>query len=283
MNNPKEPLVIHDRQTLARAEKNAGTVGLIVTRGNWHPGHQAAFTEASGRVDALVASVYTDPVGPAFETTSDMISSADMQLAAHSGVDIIFAPSTEAFYPFGAAHTVLDPGQIIRRYEGAHHPQQLLDRLTQLVKMLGIVRPHKVFIGQCDAQLLAAVRLVVRDLDIPVTVEAIPTFRDLDGLTVSQTTLALSSEQREDAAAFAKALFAGVRQAAATGSGAAVMAATREALGDSDAEIEYLDLVDPISFEPWQANGPSTACLIAAVKLGEVRLSDNQLVVLSRP
>ncbi len=283
MNNPKEPLVIHDRQTLARAEKNAGTVGLIVTRGNWHPGHQAAFTEASGRVDTLVASVYTDPVGPAFETTSDMISSADMQLAAHSGVDIIFAPSTEAFYPFGAAHTVLDPGQIIRRYEGAHHPQQLLDRLTQLVKMLGIVRPHKVFIGQCDAQLLAAVRLVVRDLDIPVTVEAIPTFRDLDGLTVSQTTLALSATRREDAAAFAKALFAGVRQAAATGSGAAVMAATREALGDSDTEIEYLDLVDPISFEPWQANGPSTACLIAAVKLGEVRLSDNQLVVLSRP
>jgi len=283
VNNSKEPLVVHDRQTLARAESNAGTVGLIVTRGNWHPGHQAAFAEASGRVDTLVASVYTDPVGPAFETTSDMISSADLQLAARSGVDIIFAPSTEAFYPFGVAHTVLDPGQIIRRYEGAHNPQQLLDRLTQLVKMLGIVRPHKVFIGQCDAQLLAAVRLVVRDLDIPVTVEAIPTFRDLDGLTVSQTTLALSSERREDAAAFAKALFAGVRQAASSGSGAAVIAATREALRDSDAEIEYLDLVDPISFEPWQANGPSTACLIAAVKLGEVRLSDNQLVVLSRP
>ena len=283
MNNPKEPLVVHDRQTLAQAEKNAGTVGLMVTRGNWHPGHQAAFTEASGRVDTLVVSVYTDPVGSAFETTSDMISSADLQLAASSGVDIIFAPSTEAFYPFGAAQTMLDPGLIIRQYEAADHPEQSLNRLTQLVKMLGIVRPDKVFIGQCDAQLLAALRLVVRDLDIPVTVEAVPTFRDLDGLTVSQTTRALSSSQREDAAVFAKALFAGVREAASSGSGEAVIAATREALSASDAEIEYLDLVDPISFESWQADGPSTACLIAAVKLGDVRLSDNQLVVLSRP
>ncbi|WP_122820055.1 pantoate--beta-alanine ligase [Varibaculum vaginae] len=282
MNNPKEPLVVHDRQTLARAERNVGTVGLIVTRGNWHRGHQAAFSEASGRVDSLVASVYTDPVGSAFETTSDMISAADFQLAARSGVDIIFAPSTEAFYPFGTAQTVLDPGKIIREYEAAHNPQQALNRLTQLVKMLGIVRPDKVFIGQCDAQLLATVRLVVRDLDIPVMVEALPTFRDLDGLTVSQTTLNLSPAQREDAAVFAKALFAGVSQAAATGSGAAVMAATRDVLSDSGVEIEYLDLVDPISFEPWQGDGASTACLIAAVKLGEVRLSDNQLVVLSR-
>ena len=283
MNKAKEPLVVHDRQTLARAEKDAGTVGLIVTRGNWHSGHQAAFSEASGRVDTLVASVYTDPIGPAFETTSDIISPTDLQLAACSGVDIIFAPSTEAFYPFGAVQTVLDPGQIIRKYEAAHHPQEALNRLTQLVKMLGIVRPDKVFIGQCDAQLLATLRLVVRDLDIPVTVEAVPTFRDLDGLTVSQTTLALSATQREDATVFAKALFAGVRAAAASGSGAAVLAATRDALNNSEAEIEYLDLVDPISFESWQAEGPSTACLIAAVKLGDVRLSDNQLVVLSRP
>lgn len=283
MNKAKEPLVVHDRQTLERVERNAGTVGLVVTRGNWHPGHQAAFAEASGRVDTLVASVYTNPVGPAFETTSDMISAADLELAARSGVDIIFAPSTEAFYPFGAALTVLDPGQIIRQYEGAHHPEQARGRLTQLVKMLGIVRPHKVFIGQCDAQFLAAVRLVVRDLDIPVSVEVVPTFRDLDGLTVSQTTQALSATQREDATYFAKALFAGVQEAASSGSGAAVLAATRQALGESGAEIEYLDLVDPISFESWQADGPSTACLIAAVKLGDIRLSDNQLVVLSRP
>lgn len=283
MSKAKEPLVVHDRHTLERVERNAGTVGLVVTGGNWHPGHQAAFAEASGRVDTLVASVYTDPVGPAFETTSDMISAEDLELAARSGVDIIFAPSTEAFYPFGAALTVLDPGQIIRQYEGAHHPEQARDRLTQLVKMLGIVRPHKVFIGQCDAQFLAAVRLVVRDLDIPVSVEVVPTFRDLDGLTVSQTTQALSATQREDATYFAKALFAGVREAASSGSGAAVLAATRQALGESGAEIEYLDLVDPISFESWQADTPSTACLIAAVKLGDIRLSDNQLVVLSRP
>ena len=59
MNKAKEPLVVHDRQTLERVERNAGTVGLVVTRGNWHPGHQAAFAEASGRVDTLVASVYT--------------------------------------------------------------------------------------------------------------------------------------------------------------------------------------------------------------------------------
>ena len=100
---------------------------------------------------------------------------------------------------------------------------------------------------------------------------------------MSQTTLALSATQREDATCFAKALFAGVRQAAATGSGEAVLAATREALNNSEVEIEYLDLVDPISFEPWQGEGASTACLIAAVKLGDVRLRDNQLVVLSRP
>ena len=283
MNEIKEPLVVHDRRTLGRATQNSGIVGLVCSRGDFHPGHQAAFVEAASRVDTLVVSVYTDPVEPAFETTSDIISSADLQVAANAGVDIIFAPSTEAFYPFGAAQTLLNPGQVLNRFEGTNSREQMLRRLTQLVKMVGIVRPDKGFIGQCDAQFLACVRQVVRDLDIQVTIEVVPTFRDLDGVVVSREIQGISGVQREGAIGFAKALFAGVRQAAASGSGSEVLAACRQGLSACGGEIEYLDLVDPISFDTWTGEGPSTACLIAAAKLEGMRLCDNQLVVLSRP
>lgn len=278
----KELLVVHDRRELRQLLQGKKQVSLVQTGGRFHAGHLAVIKEAQLKSNFVVVSIYAEDLGNDRDAERDLVTTSERQAALEAGADVIFAPSTDVLYPFGRPQVAIDPGVIGSRYEGKHPGSNFGARLNQITKMINIVRPDLVFFGQRDAQLLALVRQLVRDLDLNVQVEGVPVHRDLDGLATSKQNQHLSPAQRQKATQLSAALYSGVQLAAANASATQVLDQVRSHLDESGLEVEYLDLVDPLTFTKWEAKSPATGLLIAAVTLDGIRLIDNQLVVLTR-
>jgi pantoate--beta-alanine ligase len=176
-------------------------------------------------------------------------SSRDVGVAEEAGVDVLFAPSAEELYPPGYQSWV-DVEQLGSVLEGEFRPGHFRGVATICLKLFNIVRPHVAYFGQKDAQQVAVVRRMVRDLDLEVDIRVVPTVRDEDGLAVSSRNVRLSPRERAAALALPRAL--------ATGD----LARARELLAGLD--VDYVDVAD---FEP--------RVLAAAVRVGDTRLIDN--------
>lgn len=258
----------------------SGVVGVVMTMGALHDGHRALIAAARGSCDAVLVTIFVNPLqfGPSedldrYPRTLD----ADLALCEAAGVDAVFAPTVDTVYPGGLPAVRVNPGPLGRELEGASRPGFFDGVLTVVLKLLHLTRPHRAYFGEKDYQQLALVRRMVRDLTVrtdgaAVEIVGVPTIREPDGLARSSRNGYLSTVERTAALALSAALFAGAR-AAADGPDAA-LAAARSVL-DGAVELDYLVLTDP-DLGPAPARGPGR--LLVAARVGTTRLIDNMAV-----
>jgi pantoate--beta-alanine ligase len=245
-------------RTVAELDTSPGT-GLVPTMGALHDGHRALFRSARAENDRVVASLFVNPAQ--FDDATDLEAyprdeAHDLEVAEAEGVDIVFAPAAEDLYPVGFA-TWVDPGAV--GAEGTARPGHFRGVATVCLKLFNLVRPERAYFGQKDAQQIAVIRRLVRDLNVPVEIRAVPTVRDPDGLALSSRNGRLSRDERERALGLPRAL------ASAVGEADPVAAARASLNGLEPDYVEVLDLGD-------------AKVLAAAVRVGSIRLIDNVLV-----
>ena len=239
----------------AELAARSGTIGLVPTMGAFHDGHVSLFRAARAECDIVVVSLFVNPTQ--FSDDNDLAAyprdeAADVRVAGAAGVDLLFAPSADELYPDGF-QTSVDVELLGAALEGVHRPGHFRGVATICLKLFNIVRPDVAYFGQKDAQQVAVVRRMVRDLDLDVEVRALPTVRDDDGLALSSRNARLSAEQRDRARSLPRAL--ATRDADRA----------RELLRDLD--VDYVEVVD---LEP--------RVLAAAVRVGDTRLIDNVIL-----
>ncbi len=240
-------------------------VGLVPTMGALHQGHVTLFRAARTACDLVVASLFVNPTQ--FGDAADLSAyprheARDAAMAAEAGVDCLFVPPVAEMYPEGFA-TWVDVGGPAQGLEGDHRPGHFRGVATVCLKLFTIVRPHVAVFGQKDAQQVAVIKRLVKDLNLELEVMVVPTVRDADGLALSSRNARLSSKERVEAQAIPRALAAGV---AAHRRGEDPVDAARRALAPVTA-----DYVAVTQFE-----GRRT--LAVAARIGPVRLIDNVLL-----
>jgi pantoate--beta-alanine ligase len=258
----------------ARAERR--TIGLVPTMGAFHAGHHSLMRAARENQDEVVVSLFVNPAQ--FNDTADLAAyprseQQDAAEAADLGVDVLFAPPNSEIYPAGFATSVQVKGlsEVLEGAErGASH---FAGVCTVVTKLLNIVQPDVAYFGQKDAQQLAVVSRMVKDLDIPVRIEAMPTIREPDGLALSSRNVRLNETDRIRALALHSALEA-ARHAVEEGERDAARVKARAATHLGGVDAEYLAIVDPESFsELTTIDG--RALVAVAANVGPVRLIDN--------
>jgi len=266
----------------------AGPVVLVPTMGALHAGHGTLLRAAralAGPDGSVVVSIFVNPLqfGPGedldrYPRTLDQ----DLAMCAEAGVRLVFAPSAAEMYPSGKPEVTVDPGTVGKVFEGQFRPGFFDGVLTVVLKLLHLTRPAIVVFGEKDAQQLALVRRMVRDTDLDIDVESVPTARDADGLATSSRNRYLSAAERAVALALPRALSAG--QARAGDGAAAVLSVAQEILRAQPAlAVDYVAVVDPRTFTAVRPGHGGPALLVAAARVGGTRLIDNVPVVLSAP
>src|ERR687886_1108249 len=187
------------RAHLARVRAQGRSVGLVPTMGAFHAGHHSLIRAARAAHDELVVSLFVNPAQ--FNEAADLAAyprdeARDAAEAAALGVDVLFAPTVEEVYPPGFATTVRVEG-LSDVLEGAERgPGHFAGVCTVVAKMLNMVTPDLAFFGQKDAQQVAVLRRMVRDLDMPVELVVMPTVREADGLALSSRNARLDAGER---------------------------------------------------------------------------------------
>ena len=243
---------IGDAQEALRGEH--GVVGLVPTMGGLHEGHRALFAAARLECDVLVASLFVNPSQFAERNDLDAYPrdlDADAAFAEAAGVDLLFAPTADDMYPPGFA-TWVEPAGVAAGLEGAERPGHFRGVATVCLKLFNIIRPQIAWFGRKDAQQVAVLKQLVRDLDLELEIRVVETVRDVDGLALSSRNARLSPDERAAAAAIPRAL--------ATRD----VARARSVLAEAGIEPEYLAVAD--------LDGPTLA---VAARVGDTRLIDN--------
>ena len=250
-------------------------LGFIPTMGALHRGHLALVDAAKRECGSVAASLFVNPLqfGPAEDlATYPRDDAGDRELFEGHGVDVLFNPAVEEMYPPGFA-TAVDVGPMGTTFEGGIRPTHFRGVATVVAKLLNIVQPDTLYLGQKDAQQTAVLRKLVADLAFPVEVRIVPTVRDSDGLALSSRNAYLTPDQRGAAPSLYAALTAlrlllhqGMPKGEAVKQAAAIL--------NPAAQLDYLDVVDAQTFEPLKELRPP-AFIIGAARFGSTRLLDN--------
>jgi pantoate--beta-alanine ligase len=269
------------RAALDAPRRDGRRIGLVPTMGAFHEGHLSLMRLARAECDVVLVSLFVNPAqfGPGEDLERYPRDEArDAALAADVGVDLLFAPSREEVYPPGFSTAIMVSG-LTERLEGEARGRGHFAGVTTVVaKLLNIVGPDVAYFGQKDAQQLAVIRGMVRDLDIPVQIAVAPTVREPDGLAMSSRNAYLDAAEREAATALSRGLQA-AQEAVADGARdvQAVLGPAREAMLRHGVKPEYLELVSPESFTPVERiDGPALA--VVAARVGPTRLIDNVVI-----
>ena len=235
----------------------SSSLALAPTMGALHEGHAALFRAARAECDAVVTSIFVNPAQ--FTEHADLEAypddfERDAAVAEREEVDILFAPSAAEMYPAGFA-TWVNPTGAADGLEDDHRPGHFSGVATVCVKLFNIVRPDRAYFGRKDAQQVAVIKQIVRDLNLAVEIRVVPTVRDSDGLALSSRNALLTPEERARALAIPRAL--------ATRDPASALAILAEARIQPD----YVALAD--------LDGPTFAI---AARIGSTRLIDNVLL-----
>lgn len=268
-------------------------LGLVPTMGALHAGHLSLVAAAGRRCASVAASAFVNPTqfgrDEDFETYP-RDETRDLRLLEEAGVAVCFAPTSDEMYPERFATSIHVGGPLTGSLEGASRPGHFDGVAVIVIKLLGVVQPDVLFLGEKDAQQLAVLRHCVLDLDLPVEVDGVPTVREPDGLAMSSRNVNLTPEQREVAPGLYRALLAGAAAAGAPDAAAkdVVVAATAalllpdgpldpdevdDALARPRFELDYLAVVDEDTFVPEGTLGPRSRLVVAA-RLGSTRLID---------
>jgi pantoate--beta-alanine ligase len=275
--------VVEIREALGRERRAGRSVGLVPTMGAFHEGHLSLIRRARAESDVVVVSLFVNPAQ--FGAGEDLEryprdEARDGALAETEGVDYLFAPATDEVYREGFDTTVSVGGltSVLDGAPGSRGPEHFTGVATVVTKLFNIVQPDRAYFGQKDAQQALVIRKLVRDLDIPVQVEVLPTVRDADGLALSSRNDYLTPAERERALALSRALRAAEGTVAAGQvDAAAVLAAARAELDAAGIEPEYLELRSAEDLSPVERVNGSTLLAVAA-RVGKARLIDNSIL-----
>ena len=253
-------------------------LGFVPTMGYLHEGHLALVRRAREENPMVAVSIFVNPLqfGPGEDYERYPRDEArDLALLEAAGVDVVFLPTPEAFYPPGFSTYVVVEGPLTERFEGAHRPGHFRGVTTVVAKLFNLVRPDRAYFGEKDFQQLAVIRRMVRDLDFGIEIVGVPTVREEDGLALSSRNVYLTPEHRREAAKIYRALSAARETARAGGSVEEAESAAREVLGSiPDFSLDYFAIVDPASFDPLTEWKEGARALVAG-RFPEVRLIDN--------
>jgi pantoate--beta-alanine ligase len=270
------------RAACDRVRAGGSTVGFVPTMGAFHEGHRSLMRRAKDERDVTVVSIFVNPLqfGDARDLeTYPRDEGSDLEAAERAGVDVVFAPSVDEMYPRGEPEVTVDPGPLGERFEGASRPGHFRGVATVVAKLFATVGACSAYFGEKDAQQLAVIRRMVRDLSMPVEVGCCPVVREPDGLALSSRNRLLSPEQREAATCLFLALSeaAELARGGERDAGRLVAAMAREIGATPHARIDYVAVVDEDTFEELPAIAGRARALVAA-RFGSVRLIDTLLL-----
>jgi len=267
------------RSILAAARAERRSLGLVPTMGCLHEGHLSLLRAARAECDLVVMSLFVNPTQFGPDEDLDRYprdEERDAELAAGAGVDLIYAPAVADVYPDGFATQIEVGGlsEVLCGEPSRRGREHFAGVATVVAKLLNTVQPDVAYFGQKDAQQVAVIRKMVRDLDIPVRIEALPIVREPDGLALSSRNTYLSAAEREQATALSRALRE-VERVAGEEPLAAALAAGHRVLTEAGIEPEYLEARDAETLQPVAELSARPTLVAVAAQIGPARLIDN--------
>jgi pantoate--beta-alanine ligase len=273
------------REHVTSARDRGLTVGMVPTMGALHEGHGALMRRAREETGYVVVTIFVNPTQ--FDRSDDFQKyprelDTDLAFCERLDLDAVFAPDAREMYPGDYQKmplTSVDVAGLASRFEGEFRPGHFRGVATVVAKLFNIVAADKAYFGEKDAQQLAVIQKMTADLNFPIMIVPVPTVREPDGLAMSSRNQRLTPDQRRVAPLLYQALREAERliRNGASSTAEIKRAATALMSRNPAFRIEYLDAVDPATFEPL-AQIMGAVRIVAAVWLGEVRLIDNVLV-----
>jgi pantoate--beta-alanine ligase len=272
----KEALRNHIRESRSLGK----SIGFVPTMGFLHDGHLSLMRRARQENDLVVVSIFVNPTQ--FGPNEDLAAyprdpRRDQALMQSVGVDIAFFPEAEEIYPRGFKTYVEVQGPITRVLCGKSRPTHFRGVTTVVAKLFHLVAPDRAYFGQKDAQQVAVIRQMVRDMDFDLQVVACPTQREADGLAMSSRNTYLSPQQREHAVILYRSLCDAARQIQEDGqrSAKAVVQSIKKRIGTApEAVIDYVEVVKADDLTALETL-VGEILIALAVKFGKTRLIDN--------
>lgn len=273
---------IEEVRKQVRAWRREGlTVGLVPTMGYLHEGHQSLIARSVAENDRTVVSDFVNPIQ--FGPTEDLATyprdlAHDAELCEKTGADLIFNPEPDEMYVPDFC-TYVDMDHLTKGLCGASRPIHFRGVCTVVSKLFHIVQPDRAYFGQKDAQQLAVIRRMVRDLNMPLEIIGCPIIREADGLAKSSRNTYLSAEERQAALCLSRGLRKGKAAMDAGETDAAKVKAiiTAEIEAEPLSRIDYVEIVDWNNLEPVASTEGSILTAIA-VYIGKTRLIDNFII-----
>ncbi len=270
------------RAQVAAWKKEGLTVGLVPTMGYLHEGHASLVDEAVHQCDRVVASDFVNPTQ--FGPNEDLEAyprdfDRDCALLEEHGCAMVFHPAVEEMYAPGAATYVEILSDMPKQLCGKTRPIHFRGVCTVVSKLFNIVTPDKAFFGQKDAQQLAIIRQMVRDLSYGIEIVGCPIVREADGLAKSSRNTYLSEAERQAALVLSESVFLGQKMVAEgeTDANKIVAAMTEHIQAQPLAKIDYVSAVDGVTMDPVDRIA-GTVLVAMAVYIGKTRLIDNFIV-----
>ena len=270
------------RNQVAEWKKEGLTVGLVPTMGYLHEGHASLVDKAVSMCDKVVASVFVNPTQ--FAPNEDLETyprdfEHDCKLLEEHGCDMVFHPEVEEMYFDDAATYVEIQSDMPKQLCGKTRPIHFRGVCTVVSKLFNIVIPDKAFFGQKDAQQLAIIRRMVRDLSYGIEIIGCPIIREEDGLAKSSRNTYLSAEERKAALILSKTIFMGEKMVNDGEKDAqkVIDAMVANIASEPLAKIDYVSAVDGVTMMPIKK---IEGCVLVAmaVYIGKTRLIDNFIV-----
>ncbi len=273
-------------EALSAERRRGRSLGFVPTMGALHLGHATLIERCARAHDVTVASIFVNPTQ--FNESADLEAypktpEEDARLLLAYGCHYLYLPAVADVYPAGTTESLtaeLDLGQLAQRMEGRQRPGHFAGVIQVVSRLLSIIEPHVLYLGQKDYQQVAVVKRMIELLDLPVKVAVVPTVREADGLALSSRNRRLNQEQRVAAGKINQHL-AVVAAGLRSGWPARDLEqlALRGLAGIPLLEPEYVEVVDGNTLLPFQDGQPAGEVAVAtAVRVGDIRLIDNRIV-----
>ena len=258
------------------------SIGFVPTMGALHQGHLSLIEASRRQTDITVASIFVNPTQ--FNNPDDfnkypVLPEKDILLLEQSGCDILFMPSVATIYPNGTGNGIhYELGMLETVWEGAFRPGHFQGVCRVMDRLLQVVQPQRLFMGQKDYQQCMVVQQLIEQLHLPVKLVTCPTLREQDGLAMSSRNLRLNHQERIAAVALSKALFT-IKEKLQPENLSLLLKEAGDLLTNHNFRIDYITIVNASTLAPVQDwNGKEKLVALIAAFQNDIRLIDNMLL-----